>query len=191
MTSFTSERDLSGRAVAILATDGFEESELFEPLEALDHARADTSVISLPQTPDTIQGEVAGESGEETGVNATVDEVSVDDFDALLLPGGRRSVDRLRKSDDALAFVRDFLASGKVVAAICHGPWLIAAAGEAEGRTVTSHPKIRMELERAGAEWVDDEVVVDETLVTSRRPADLDSFVEEVLEQISDGVRAG
>ena len=185
MTEFSSEYDLSGRSVAILATDGFEASELLEPLEALESARVKTNVISLPETRGAIRGETRGDQGEEVEVDATVDEVAADSFDALLLPGGRANVDRLRSNEDAVSFVRDFIATGRPLAAICHGPWLIAEAGEAEGRTLTSYPSIRADLERAGAEWLDEPVVVDGGLVTSRTPADLSAFIAEMLEQIS------
>lgn len=185
MTGFPSEHDLSGLSVAILATDGFESSELLDPLEALQDAGAQAVVISLPETRESIRGKERPDGGEVVRVDGTVDSATPDDFDALVLPGGKANALRLRESTDAVSFVRGFFADGKPVAAICHAPWLIAAAGEAEGRTLTSYPAIRSDLEGAGAEWVDEEVVVDRGLITSRRPADLDAFIEAVLEQIA------
>jgi protease I len=124
-------------------------------------------------------------------VDGTVGSVASEDFDALVVPGGKANAARLRDSAAAVSFVRGFFAEGKPVAAICHAPWVVAAAGEAEGRTLTSYPTIRADLEAAGADWVDEEVVVDRGLVTSRRPGDLDAFIEAMLEQIAAAALAG
>ncbi|MDX1647850.1 MAG: type 1 glutamine amidotransferase domain-containing protein [Longimicrobiales bacterium] len=184
-------RDLSGRSVAILATNGFEESELFEPLEALRDAGADVTVVSIPETPASIRS-WAGESwGKSIDVDQTVDATSSRAFDALVLPGGLMNPDTLRMDDDAVSFVRDFFAEGKPVSAICHGPWLIVEAEAARGRRMTSYPSIRTDLENAGAQWIDDEVVVDQGLVTSRSPEDMDAFIDKMLEEIGEGVHAG
>lgn len=186
-----SEGDLSRRSVAILATDGFEESELFEPLEALRDSGADVTIVSIPDTPASIRG-WSGESwGSSVDVDESVDEVDSGSFDALVIPGGVMNPDRVRRDADAVSFVRDFFAAGKPVAAICHGPWLIVEADAARGRRMTSYPSIRTDLENAGAEWIDDEVVVDQGLVTSRSPDDMDAFIDKMLEEIVEGVHAG
>lgn len=183
--------DLDGRSVAILATSGFEESELKMPLDALRQANAAPSIVSIADTADTIRGWASGDWGDELDVDATVDEVSANDFDALVLPGGVMNPDRLRMNEAAVAFVRDFFDQGKPVAAICHGPWLIAEAGAAEGRSLTSYPSIRTDLVNAGAQWIDEPVVVDAGLVASRKPADLAPFIDTMLEEIGEGVHAG
>lgn len=185
------EGDLSQRSVAILATDGFEESELFEPLEALRDSGADVTIVSIPDTLASIRG-WSGESwGSSVDVDESVDEVDSGSFDALVIPGGVMNPDRVRRDADAVSFVRDFFAAGKPVAAICHGPWLIVEADAARGRRMTSYPSIRTDLENAGAEWIDDEVVVDQGLVTSRSPDDMDAFIDKMLEEIAEGVHAG
>jgi protease I len=186
-----SEHDLSNKSVALLATDGFEESELRDPMEALQRAGADVKIVSLPETSGEIQGWADGSWGGRVDVDATVDDATSEDFDALVLPGGVMNPDRLRSNAKAVAFVRAFFESGKPVAAICHGPWLIAEAGAAKGRKLTSYPSIRTDLENAGAEWVDEEVVVDQGLVTSRSPDDMDAFVAKMLEEIAEGVHSG
>lgn len=175
-------RDLYGVPVAVLASDGFEESELVAPLEALRNAGADVKVISLPETPGAIRGKSRTDP-RVVGVDGTVDVVRPEEFAALVLPGGKQSAARLRESADAMSFVRGFFADAKPVAAICHGSCLIADAGAAWGKTLTSHPAIREELEDAGAIWVDRDVVVEHNLVTSRAPADLDAFIEAMLER--------
>lgn len=185
------ERDLTGHSVAILATNGFEESELFEPLEALREAGAEPTVVSLPETSEKIRGWSGGNWGESIEVDTTVENASPDDFDSLVLPGGVMNPDRLRMDSDAVGFVRAFFEEGKPVAAICHGPWMIAEANAASGRRMTSYASIRTDLENAGADWVDREVVVDQGLVTSRSPADMDAFVAKMLEETTEGVHAG
>jgi len=183
--------DLSRRRVAVLATHGFEESELLQPLEALKEADAKVKVISLSSSSDEIRGWADGNWGETVDVDAVVSDVSADDFDALVIPGGVINPDKLRMDSDAVDFVRAFFTAGKPVAAICHGPWLLVEADVARGREMTSWASIRTDLENAGANWVDEEVVVDQGLVTSRSPDDLDAFVDKMLEEIAEGVHSG
>jgi protease I len=171
-------QNLSGLRVAILATDGFEQSELLEPRRALDQAGATTEVVSLKS------GEIKGwnhkEWGESIAVDKTVDSVDAKNFDALLLPGGVMNPDTLRMDAKAVAFVKAFFASRKPVAAICHGPWMILEAGAAKGRTLTSWPSLKTDIQNAGGSWVDQETVVDDNVVTSRNPKDIPAFNREV-----------
>ena len=183
--------DLSDRTVAILATHGFEQSELESPRDALLDRGAEVKVVSLSDSGPSIRGWKDGEWGDPVPVDGTVQNHSADDFDALVLPGGVMNPDTLRGNDDAVQFVRDFFADGKPVAAICHGPWLIVEAGAANNRRMTSYHTIRTDLKNAGADWVDESVVVDQGLVTSRSPADLDDFNYKLLEEINEGVHAG
>jgi protease I len=188
---FDRKNDLEDKTIAILAADGFEEAELREPLEALQEAGAKARIISLRDSGTEIRGWADGNWSDSIAVDDTVDAVNVDDFDALLLPGGLMSPDALRADRDAVQLVREFFATGKPVAAICHGPWLIAEADAAEGRTLTSYPSIQTDMKNAGAEWIDSEVVVDQGLVTSRSPKDLDAFIAKMLEEIGEGVHEG
>jgi deglycase len=171
-------QNLNGIRVAILATDGFEQSELFDPRRALDQAGASTEVVSLSR------GEIKGwnhkEWGQTIAVDKTVDSVDAKNFDALLLPGGVMNPDTLRMDAKAVAFVKAFFAAKKPVAAICHGPWTIIEAGAAKGRTLTSWPSLKTDIENAGGRWVDQETVVDDNLVTSRNPKDIPAFNREV-----------
>ena len=177
---------LKGKQVAIIATDGFEQSELESPRRALDDAGARTVVVS-PKT-----GEITGWSEKNWGNAVTVDlpleHAHAEDFDALLIPGGVMSPDSLRLEPRAVDFVRHFFETGKPVAAICHGPWLLVEAGVLRGRLVTSWPSLRVDIENAGGEWTDREVVTDEGLVTSRKPADLPAFNAKMLEEFAEGV---
>ena len=177
--------DLTGKSVAILATDGFEESELVEPRTALEEAGADVHVVSLEEG--SIRGWADGDWSDEVEVDRAVSEVDADDYDGLVLPGGVINPDLLRRDDDAVGFVKRFFASHKPVAAICHGPWMIVEAGAADGRRMTSFHSIRTDVQNAGATWVDEEVVVDQGLVTSRHPGDLPAFNEKVLEEVQEG----
>lgn len=188
----TGHERLNDRHVAVLATDGFEESELTSPVDALRSAGARVSIVSIQDTPDSIRGWEKGDWSNGTiSVDGTVDEMGVDRFDALVLPGGVINPDRLRRSEDAVDFVRGFFEAGKPVAAICHGPWMIVEAGAAKGRKMTSFSSIRTDLVNAGANWVDESVVVDQGLVTSRSPKDLDDFNAKMVEEIAEGVHAG
>ena len=171
--------ELRGRRVAILVTDGFEQIELVEPRKALDAAGAETRIVS-PNG-----GEVRGwnhtEWGDRFPVDETLDEVDPNAFDALLLPGGVINPDKLRITPEAVTFARAFLDTDKPVAAICHGPWLLIEAGGAEGRRLTSGASLETDLRNAGADWVDEEVVVDRNVVTSRKPGDISAFNREMI----------
>jgi len=175
----------NGKRVAILATDGFEESELREPREALLQAGAFVDLISLEAG--AIKGWKDGDWGDTEQVDRAVADANADDYDALLLPGGVMNPDKLRMNADAVAFVRAFFDQHKPVAAICHGPWILAEADVVRGRRLTSYPSIRTDLTNAGADWVDAEVVVDNGLITSRSPKDLPAFNAKLLEEIAEG----
>ncbi len=183
--------NVQGRRVAILATHGYETSELNKPLEALKEAGADVTIVSLPESDSQIRGFSNGEWKGEVTVDETLPKVNATDFHSLLLPGGVMNPDRLRTFDTAVSFVRDFFEAGKPVAAICHAPWVLIEAGVVEGRKLTSYPSIRTDLENAGAEWVDNEVVVDQGLTTSRSPEDLPAFIDKMLEELAEGVHDG
>ena len=171
--------DLSRARVLILATDGFEESELFEPRQALLDAGVQVTLASLKADP--ITGEKGGEKGRSITPDVTVDAVETDDFDALVLPGGVGNPDKLRVDDRAVEIVQEFFEDNKIVAAICHAPWLLVEADVVEGRRVTSWPSVRTDLANAGASVLDQEVVVDGNLITSRKPADIPAFNRAVL----------
>jgi len=172
-------QNLSGIRVAILATDGFEQSELLEPRRALNDAGANTEIVSLKS------GEIKGwnhkEWGQSVAVDKTVDSADAKNFDALLLPGGVMNPDNLRMNAKAVDFVRAFFAAKKPVAAICHGPWTLIEAGAAKGRTLTSWPSLKTDIQNAGGRWVDQETAVDGNLVTSRNPKDIPAFNREIL----------
>lgn len=177
-------QQLNGKKVAILAADGVEKVELEQPRAALEEAGATVELLSLKS------GEIQARNHdlEPAGtfpVDREVGQVSVDDYDGLVLPGGTVNPDKLRLDDEAVSFVRDFVGSGKPVAAICHGPWTLVEAGVAKGRTLTSYPSIRTDLRNAGANVVDEEVVVDENLITSRSPRDLSAFCSTIVDQFS------
>ena len=174
--------------VLMIATNGFEQDELFKPREAMLDAGVDLTLASLSRDP--IQGEKGGEKGESITPDALVSEVRADDFDALVIPGGVANPDKMRTDPNAVKLVRDFLFAKKPVAAICHGPWLLAEAEALDGRTVTSWPSIRTDLRNAGATVVDQEVVVDGNLITSRKPDDIPAFNRELLAQLGVEARA-
>ena len=175
--------DLSGSRVLILATDGFEESELFEPRQALIDAGAQVTLASLGTDP--IQGMVHDEKGKTITPDVTVDQVDTGDYDALLLPGGVANPDTLRMNDRAVEITAEFMDDGKTVAAICHGPWLLAEADVIDGRTLTSWPSLRTDLSNAGADVADQEVVVDDNLITSRNPGDIPAFNAALLKALA------
>jgi protease I len=182
----TTEHDLTGKKVAILATDGFEQDELFQPLEALQAAHADVKVVS--PTHGEIKGWKHTDWGKKAKVDLPLDQARAEDFDALVLPGGVMNPDHLRQDPKATQFVRAFFQSGKPVAAICHGPQMLIEAGVVHGRRLTSYPSIKTDLKNAGAEWVDGEVIVDNGLVTSRTPDDLPAFNAKMIEEIAEGI---
>ena len=179
---------LKGKRVAILATEGFEGVELTEPRRALDAAGAETKVLS-PKT-----GEIKAWEHDHWGDKVRVDEslskANPNDFDALLLPGGVLNADKIREEPAAVEFVRKFAAEGKPIAAICHAPWLLIEADIVRGRTVTSWPSLKTDLRNAGASWVDKEVVVDNGLVTSRKPDDIPAFNNKMIEEFTEGIHA-
>src|SRR3984885_12931476 len=174
-------QSLAGKSIAILATDGFEQSELAEPLKALKKAGARADVIA-PHDGE-IQGMKHHDKGRKVKVDRTLDEARPEEYDALVLPGGVANPDQLRMIDKAVSFARHFFAAHKPVAAICHGPWLLIEADAVRGREVTSWPSLKTDLKNAGAQWVDREVVVDKGLVTSRKPDDLPAFCAKIIEE--------
>ena len=179
---------LENRRVAILTEEGFEQVELTSPKMALKDAGAIVHVIS-PKS-GKIKAWDKTNWGIEVDVDKQLDEVSPDDYDALVLPGGVLNPDKLRQNKDAVAFVVAFLKAGKPVAAICHGPQMLIETSLIKGRKLTSFPSLQTDLKNAGAEWVDEEVVVDNGLVTSRTPADLPAFNKKVIEEFAEGVHA-
>jgi protease I len=181
--------ELSGRKVAILATDGVERVELEQPRGALTDAGAEVELLSIHD------GEIAARDHdlEDAGtfaVDGLVSNASVGDYDALLLPGGTVNPDKLRMDQDAVAFVREFFESGKPIGAICHGPWTLVEAGVVAGREITSWPSVRTDLRNAGATVLDQEVVVDAGLVSSRSPDDLPAFCAKIVEEFAEGRHA-
>jgi|SRR5579875_2029612 len=179
------KESLSGKKVAILATDGFEEPELMEPRKALEGAGATTHVIA-PKSGE-IRGWHNNEWGEKIHVDRTLDQCKASEYDALMLPGGSLGLDQLRTDPRAVQLIRDFAKAGKTIAAICHGPALLIEAGIVKGRRVTSWPSLRTDLKNAGAIWVDQMVSADNGLLTSRKPADLPDFSKALIDQLAEG----
>ncbi|PKV66952.1 protease I [Pontibacter ramchanderi] len=177
--------NLQGKKIAIVVTDGFEQVELTEPKKALEEAGAETHIIALKD------GEVKGwnhtDWGDKFKVDRTIDSVKADDYNGLLLPGGVMSPDKLRANEKVVGFVSQFMESGKPVAAICHGPWTLIETGKLKGKKVTSYHTLKTDLKNAGAEWVDEEVVVDNGLVTSRKPDDIPAFNKKIVEEFAEG----
>jgi protease I len=176
--------ELAGRKVAILAANGMEQVEYEQPRAAVTQAGAEVRLVSIED--DKVQamnGDI--DKGDTFDVDLQVSQARPEDFDALILPGGTINPDRLRADPDAVRFVRSFVESGKPVAAICHGPWTLAEAGVVQGRRITSYPSIRTDLRNAGADVVDEEVVVDDNLITSRNPGDLQAFCNALVEQFA------
>ena len=182
------DKPLQGKRVAFLATDGVEQVELTDPWEAVEQAGAEPVLVSLEDG--EIQGFEHLDKGKTFEVDKAVADVSADDFDGLVLPGGVANPDRLRMDDKAVAFVRSFVESGKPVGVICHGPWTLVEADVVRGRTLTSFPSVKTDLENAGATWVDKEVVVDNGLVSSRDPDDLPAFCSKIVEELAEGRHA-
>jgi protease I len=181
------EQKLSGKKIAILVADGFEQVELTEPKKALEQAGAVAHIVSPNK------GQVKGwnhtDWGDKFPVDVVLDKADPDDYDALLLPGGVMNPDKLRRNENALRFVRAFFISDKPVAAICHGPWTLIDAGVVSGRRLTSYESIQTDLKNAGAKWVNEEAVVDQGLVTSRKPDDIPAFNRKMIEEFAEGAR--
>jgi len=174
---------LKGVKVAILVTDGFEQVELTEPRKALDDAGADTSIISPKR--DVVRGWNFTDWGDNFAVDVALDKARPEDFDALLLPGGVTNPDRLRIEPKAVEFVKSFFSADKPVAAICHGPWTVIEAQAARGKRIAAWPSLKTDLSNAGAQWIDEEVVVDGKLVSSRKPDDIPAFNREIINVFS------
>jgi deglycase len=178
--------ELKGKKIAILAADGVEEVELVEPRKAVEAAGAETALLSLET------GEIQSMNGdinksETYSVDGTVADASVDDYDGLILPGGVVNPDNLRADEDAISFLQEFFKAGKPVGVICHGPWTLVEADLVRDREITSYPSIRTDIVNAGGNWVDEEVVVDEGLVSSRNPDDLPAFCAKIVEEFAEG----
>ncbi len=180
---------IQGKRVAFLLTDGVEQIELTSPWEAVQDAGGMPVLVS-PQ-PEEVQAFHHVDKGDAFAVDLQVSSANADDFDALVIPGGVVNGDELRADADAVAFTRAFFESHKPVASICHGPWILIEAGVTRGRQMTSYPSLQTDLRNAGANWIDDEVVTDNGLVTSRRPDDLPAFNQKMIEEIAEGEHAG
>jgi protease I len=177
--------ELKGKKIAILATNGFEQTELEFPRDQLKQAGATVDVISLKA------GEIKGwdmkDWGRPVKVDKTLDQVSASDYDAIVLPGGQINPDLLRVQPAALKFIKDIFDAKKIVAAVCHAPWLLIETGIARGRKMTSYKSIKTEVINAGAKWEDSAVVVDQGVITSRNPGDLDAFSKKIIEEVKEG----
>lgn len=176
---------LEGQKVAILVAEGFEQSELTEPKKALEQEGAKTFIISPAKN--QVQGWKRFEKGETFHVDVPLEQAKARDYDALLLPGGVANPDQLRIQPKALEFIGEFFAAQKPVAAICHGPWPLIDAGVVRGRKLTSWPSLKNDLKNAGAQWVDEQVCVDNGLVTSRKPDDIPAFNKKMIEEFAEG----
>jgi deglycase len=180
---------LSGKRIAFLATDGVEQVELTEPWYAVEGAGGSPELISLEER--EIQGFEHLDKGQTFPVDRAVRDADPSRYDGLILPGGVANPDRLRMDDVAVAFVKSFADEGKPIGVICHGPWTLIEADVVRGRTLTSFPSVRTDIENAGGTWVDEEVHVDQGIVSSRSPADLPAFCANVVEELAEGVHAG
>lgn len=179
---------LDKKRIAILAADGFEQSELEGPRDALETAGAAVKVVSVK--PGRIVGMHHTDKGSPVSVDLTLEEANAEEFDGLMIPGGLYNPDTLRSTPAAVNFTKAFAKAGKPIAAICHGPWVLVEAGLVKGKRLTSWPAIRTDVENAGGEWVDKEVVVDNGLVTSRNPDDIPAFNRKMIEEFAEGVHA-
>jgi len=177
--------ELSNKRIAILAADGFEQVELEKPKEALEMAGATTNIVS--PSSGQIQGMHHADKGDKFEVDQTLKTAKPEEYDGLMIPGGLLNPDTLRSTPEALDFVRHFFSTGKPVAAICHAPWVLIDAGVVSGRTLTSWPAIQTDVKNAGGNWVDEEVVVDNGLVTSRNPGDIPAFNDKMIEEFAEG----
>lgn len=177
-------KKLEGKKIAILVRDGFEQIELTDPKNKLEEENAETYIVS--PSGEKVKGWVHTKWGDEFTVDKKLSEADATEFDALLLPGGVMNPDKLRRNKDAIEFIRSFFDSGKPVAAICHGAWTLIDSGVVEGKKLTSYHTIQTDLKNAGANWVDQETVVDGNLLTSRNPRDLPAFNREMIELFSD-----
>jgi protease I len=182
------EQTLAGKKVAILVADGFEQVEMTKPREALNEAGAETKIVSPASG--QVQGMNHADKADKFNVDIPLEQARPEEFDALMIPGGLMNPDQLRSSKQALEFVRHFFENRKPVAAICHAPWVLIDAGVVRGRTMTSWPAIKTDVRNAGATWVDKEVVVDNGLVTSRKPDDIPAFNKKMVEEFSEGKHA-
>ena len=182
---------ITGKKVAILVAEGFEEVEMVKPREVLEKAGAETAIVSPVK--DEVQGWNHFDKGDRFAVDVPLEDANADEFDALLLPGGVANPDQLRAQPKAVQFVKRFVDAGKPIGVICHGPWTLIEAGAVKGRTMTSWPSLKTDLVNAGAKWVDQEVVVDRGIVSSRKPDDIPAFTRKLIEEIGEGThkRAG
>ena len=178
--------ELQGKKIAFLATDGVEQIELVEPWKAIEQAGGEPELLSIQ--PGKIQGFEHLDKGEEFPVDKHVSQAEPDDYEGLVLPGGVANADFLRMDEDAVRFVKNFFETGKPVGVICHGPWTLVEAGVVKGRKITSWPSLQIDIENAGGNWVDEEVVVDAGLVSSRKPDDLPAFCAKIVEEFGEGV---
>lgn len=176
---------LDQKTIALLATDGFEDSELTKPMQAVKDAGGAVIVVSNKR------GEITGKNGTEVPVDLDAEEADADSYDGLLIPGGVQNPDVMRVNEYAVAFVKEFFDQHKPVAAICHGPWLLVEADVVRERTLTSWPSLKTDIKNAGGNWVDEEVVVDQGLVTSRNPDDLEAFCAKAVEEFAEGKHEG
>jgi len=176
---------LHGKTIAILATDGFEQSELLKPRQALEDAGAKTQVVSPSEK--KIKGWDMKDWGKEVSVDVPVQSADPSRYDALLLPGGVMNPDKLRMIPEAVEFVRRFIDAGKPIAAICHGPWMLVETGAVRGRTVTSWPSLKTDIQNAGGTWVDEPVVLSNGMVTSRKPDDIPVFNQQMIDLFAKG----
>ena len=188
MQNFNSQQNLNGKRVAILVEDGFEQIELTSPKQALEQAGAKAEIVSPKH--DRVKGWDHTNWGQEFPVDIPLEQANPNNYDALLVPGGVKNPDKLRMNEQAVQFVRNFFEQNKPIASICHGPWMLVEADIARGRKLTSYPSIKTDVKNAGGNWVDQEVVVDQGIVTSRSPADLPAFNQKVIEEFAEGQHA-